>query len=478
MLSNSRPNENSRNTGNCVQIIDKGQYRYQTPAPAAQPPPPQITPAPADQGPHHLAQTVGRALSVFGSEPPPEEMLALFFSTLYEASFRGVGDGTLRGRVVWSTAPCTAGAEFLRLSAPVLFSVSSLTLFLAGAAVPPVLLVGRSEIHPVAIYGILSSAHVPVPSTLFSTHILGPAHLKVETGLDYPLELRRNRLRLSTQKVFEHGLVRARLSALFQPLFSAVQARLPEDVASSPLLSAGSFPLPGGGVLIQEQDWPETLEQFWVHALTLLLRRMDEGQRGGCVLLMPRRETRKEDNLPDETWLVPPSEASFSQLRQGLEKAAAAAIIRQVEAVQRLSERTASPGEPLPDDLILQEPTLPRELLTSDPQITGAIGLLASLAPLDGLLRLDPSLELISFGGQPSAAVLPERVYLAGDEAGCDLTPISLRSFGPRNQALLSLCRQNPDAVGFALTQDGDLRAMLLHDEKLIVWNTVLLPQS
>lgn len=98
------------------------------------------------------------------------------------------------------------------------------------------------------------------------------------------------------------------------------------------------------GVLIQEQDWPETLEQFWVHALTLLLRRMDEGQRGGCVLLMPRRETRKEDNLPDETWLVPPSEASFSQLRQGLEKAAAAAIIRQVEAVQRLSERTASPG--------------------------------------------------------------------------------------------------------------------------------------
>lgn len=457
-----------------MQIIDKGQYRYRTTEPAVKAPLLQMTAAPADQGPHHLAQTVGRALSVFGSEPPPEDTLASFFSSLYEASFREESGGTLRGRIVWLNVGSTERGEFLRLAAPVPFSVSSVTLFFAGAAVPPVLLVGRSENHSIVIYGMVPSAHAPVPAALFTTHILGPAHLKVETGLDYPLELRRNRLRLSTQKVFEHGLIRARLSALFQPLYSAVQARLSENIASSPLLSAGSFPLPGGGVLLQEQDWPETLEQFWVQALMLLLRRMDEGQRGGCVLLMPRREP----GTLGETWLTPPSEASFSQIRQGLEKAAAAAVTHQVEAVQRLSERTASPGELLPDDLVLQEPSLPQELLTSDQQITDAVGLLVSLARLDGPLRLDPALDLISFGGQPSAAALPERVYLAGDEAGSELTPISFRSFGPRNQALLSLCRQNPDAVGFALTQDGDLRAMLLHDDKLIVWNTVLLPQS
>ena len=461
-----------------MQIIDKGQYRYRRPEPAVQAPPLQMTPAPADQGPYHLAQTVGRALSISGSEPPPEEVLTLFFSALYEASFRGEAGGTLRGRIVWSDTPSTVSGEFVRLSALVPLSAGSLALFLEGAVPPPILLVGRSETHPVVIYGILSGTHTAVPGALFSTHLLGPAHLKVETGLDYPLELRRNRLHLSTQKVFERGLVRARLSALFQPLYSAVQLLLPEDVASSPLLSAGSFPLPGGGVLLQEQDWPETLEQFWVHALTLLLRRMDESRHGGCVLVMPRRETPKENGLPEETWLAPPSEASFSQLRQKLETIAAAAITHQVESVQRLSERTASPGGLLPDDLVLQEPSLPRDLLTSDPKITDAVGLLASLARLDGLLRLDPLLNLISFGGQPSAAALPERVYLAGDEAGSDLTPISFRSFGPRNQALLSLCRQNPDAIGFALTQDGDLRAMLLHDEKLIVWNTVLLPQS
>ena len=460
-----------------MQIIDKGQYRYRLPAPSAQALPPQLTPAPADQGPHHLAQTVGRALSVSGPTPPPEAMLASFFSTLYEASFRGEPGGALRGRVVWMSAAGAATAECLRLSAPLPLSVSSLILFLAGTAAPPVLLVGESETQPLVIYGLLPNTPAAVPGALFSTHILGSAHLKVETGLDYPLELRRNSLRLSTQKVFERGLVRARLSALFQPCFATVQAHLPANVASSPLLSAGSFPLPGGGVLLQEQDWPETLEQFWVSALSLILRRMEESGRGGCLLLTPRRETAADSAAPGETWLLPPSEASFSQLRLGLEKAAAAAIIHQVESVQRLSERTASPQGLLPDDLVLQEPSLPQDLLTSDPQIREAALLLASLACMDGVLRMDPALDLISFGGQPNISALPERVYLAGDEAGSDLTPISSRSFGPRNQALLSLCRQNPDALGFALTQDGDLRAMLLHDDKLIVWNTALLPQ-
>ena len=257
-----------------------------------------------------------------------------------------------------------------------------------------------------------------------------------------------------------------------------MRALLPEDVASSPLLSAGSFPLPGGSVLIQEQDWPELLEQFWVQALVLLLRRMDEGRRGGCVLLLPRREPSAAGRGTNEIWPALPHEASFPQLRRRLEQSAAAAITRQVESVQKLSERTgSSPRELLPDDLVLQEPTLPQGLLTCDPQIMEAIGLLAPLACGDGPLRLDPALELISFGGQPSTAALPERVFLAGDEAGSDLTPISSRSFGPRNQALLSLCRQNPEAVGFALTSDGDLRAMLLHDDKLIVWDTVLLPR-
>ncbi len=453
---------------------DTGPRRYRTDAVRAG-----AFASPDDQGPHQLAQAVGRALSVSGPEVPSEAALGLFFAALYEASFKAEGGGAgLPGRIVWQSrrpAPprsLLSGPEPLRLARPVPLTAASAAAFFAAAPPPSALLVSAGETSPVVIQGILPGGDAA--PALLRVRVLGPAHLKVEAGLDYPLELRRNRLRVSTRKVLERGLVRARLSALFGPLFPAVQALLPPDVASSPLLSAGSFPLPGGSVLLQEQDWPETLEALWVQAVALLLRGMEEGRReerrGGCLLLGFRPAA-------DGDWALPPHGAAFSGLREALERGAAGAITQQVQAVEALSARAASPRDLPPDDAALHETRLSPGTLAADPAVIEAVRVLASLAHGDGPLRLDPFLDLISFGGLPPAPVLPERVYLAGDEAGSDLAPISSRSFGPRNQALLGLCLRHPEAVGFALTQDGDLRAMLAQDGDLIVWDSVLLPR-
>ena len=429
---------------------------------------------PADQGPHHLAQTVLRALSVSMPEPPPEDLLLYFFSALYEASFRSDQGAPLRGRIIWQ-APgndLDDSSEHLRLTPPVPFSAGSLSAFLARTQPPPSsLLVSEGEAHPLVIHAIAPSRGEPPTRCVFQADILGPAHLKVTAGLDYPIELRRSRLHLSTQNVFGRGPVRARLASLLEMLYPALLPLLPAEIAGSPLLAAGSFPLPGGGVLLQEQqDWPETLTQFWLDAWILLLGRLGETQRGGLVLLTPRRDR----SAREEGWLARPQGAVYPQLRRLLEQRAAAAMIRQTEAAEAL---TAAPHQPPPDALLLQETSLAADVLTRDGAITDTLQFLASLACGDGPLCLTPQLELLSFGGQPSLHTLPERVYLAADETASELTPISSRSFGPRNQALLSLCHQDPDAIGLAFTQDGDLRAMLRQGDKLIVWNTVNLPR-
>ena len=427
---------------------------------------------PADQGPHHLAQTVLRALSVSLAEPPSEELLFYFFSALYEASFRSDQGGPLRGRVIWQSLAGSLdnAPEHLRLTPPVPFSAGSLAALLGGTQ-SSALLVSEDDGYPLVISGLASSRACLSEHGLLSVDLLGPAHLRVEAGLDYPIELRRNRLHLPTQNVFGRGSVRARLGSLLETLYPAVLNLLPAEIAGSPLLAAGSFPLPGGGVLLQEQqDWPETLAQFWVNALVFLLARIGETQRSGLVLLTPRRDRAALEKF----WLAPPHDGVYPQLRRLLEQQASAEIVRQTEAAETL---TAVPHQPSPDALLLQEPGLSADVLTRDGKITHAAQFLASLACGDGPLCLTPQLELLSFGGLPSLHALPERVYLAADETASDLTPISSRSFGPRNQALLSLCHQDPSAVGFAFTQDGDLRAMLRHEDKLIVWNAVNLPR-
>lgn len=429
---------------------------------------------PADQGPHHLAQTVLRALSVSMPEPPPEDLLFYFFSALYEAGFRVDQGAPLRGRVIWQShaGNLDDAPEQLRLTPPVPFSAGSLALLLNGTKPPSALLVSEGETYPLVFHGIAPGQAEPLAPSVFHADILGPAHLRVEVGLDYSLELRRNRLHLSTQNVFGRGPVRARLGSLLETLYPAVLNLLPAEITGSPLLAAESFPLPGGGVLLQEQqDWPETLAQLWINALVLLLRQIGETQRGGLVLLTSRRDR----TALEEFRLAPPHGGVYAQLRRLLERRATAAIVRQTEAAESL---TAALGQnPAPDDLLLQEPGLAADVLTHDTEITRAAQFLASLACGDGPLCLTPQLELLSFGGQPGLQALPERVYLAADETAAELTPISSRSFGPRNQALLSLCHQDPSSVGFAFTQDGDLRAMLRHEDKLIVWNAVNLPR-
>ena len=432
-----------------------------------------------DQGPRHLAQTVLRALSLAESERPDEWLLGFFFDVLYQASFRAEQGRPLTGRIVWQSQAArldSAKAGHLLLLSPVPLNVGSLASLMGGLdARRSALLVSGSDTHPLVIQGIVRSGGPLLPD-LFSADILGPAHLKVDAGLDYPLELRRNRLFLSTQKVFERGPVRSRLSALLYGLFPAIQALLPAGIAASPLLTAGSFPLSGGKVLMNEQDWPETLEQFWINGLILLLGQVYETRQGGSVVLSPRQNAplRKDD------WQTPPHEARFSQLRHLLEKRAVQAIVQQVQAVQSLSERAASLKEIPLDDLTLQEPALRIDAPGGNPEIAQAAKFLAALSRVEGLLRLDPSLDLMSFGGQPSTGPLPERVYLAQDEMAADgeLSPISYRSFGPRNQALLRQCYQDPDAVGFAFTQDGDVRAMLWHEEKLVIWSNIQLPRQ
>ncbi len=438
-----------------------------------------------DQGPSHLAQAVFRALTVSVPEPPSEALLGEFFEALYQVSFRdqvnrGEGPPQLR-RVVWQgPEECADSVSgFLRLMPPVPLHPGSLASLLTAAGDQAVVVSAEpsseGEAQALVILGIVPRGVEEGRCGLFRADILGPAHLKVEAGLDYPLELRRNRLRLSALNVFGRGPVQERLSALLQPVFPAVQAVLPPDIAASPLLSGGAFPLPGGSVLISEQEWPEIVEQFWLKAFALLLERVFEARTSGLVAVSPRPDADGQAEW-DEDWTPQPHKAAYPQVRHLLEERAAEAIRQQVHAVGSLPERLASQSVSL-DDLALQEPASRLRPPGSDPEIASALQMLASLTRAEGILRLDPHLDLVSFGGQPGASRMPERVYLAGDELASELTPISLRSFGPRNQALLRLCYQDPQALGFAFTQEGEIRAMLRQEEKLIVWNTILLPR-
>lgn len=123
----------------------------------------QSTPThPTDQGPHHLAQTVLRALSVSALELPDEWLLGFFFDVLYQASFRVERGRPLTGRVVWQSPVSrmdSSKSGHLLLMQPVPLNVGSVAALLLGVETRrSALLVSGSDTKPLVIQGIVRGA--------------------------------------------------------------------------------------------------------------------------------------------------------------------------------------------------------------------------------------------------------------------------------------------------------------------------------
>ena len=444
-----------------------------------------------DHGPHRLAEVVLRALALHEAAPVIEpELLMFFFDVLYEASFRSDSGRSMTGSVLWQDpatlpAACPAaekqGCSYLSLTHPVPFNVNTLVSLTQGvdpqvstlavyAADPQ-----RPVIHGIVSYGAASFAsnedESPRPPPFsFRAAILGPAHLTVDVGLDQPVELVRNQLYTDAHDVLRRGPVREKLSSELSGLLSTLKAQLAPDIVSSLSFEAEAFSLAGGSILINENDWSEILERLWADALVQLLLHILQGRQGGAVLVTPGRAAGQTEQL-----LTLPFATGYSQLRLALEQRVLFAMTQQAHSVQTLSEWTRPLQEMPLDDLALHEPDLMTGPPGTDESIRQSGAFIASLAGIEGILLLTPQLDLHGFGGQSRTDLAPDEVYLAGDETATEteLTAISYRSFGPRNQALIRHCYQDHDAIAFAFTRDGDLRAMIWLEGKVVVWNRV-----
>ena len=181
-----------------------------------------------DRGPRHLAKIVLRALSVTDGAVPDRSLLTFFFHVLYKASFHLEGGQATVCSVLWLDAafpPASIfssrakhGGSYLALTQPVPFNVNALVEMAAGmnpdasALVVSPSAAGTPVIHGLINHGAESLRFGPRvakdqagPSGAFHAKIVGPAHIRVDLGLEQPVELKHNQLYTQTHDVLRHG---------------------------------------------------------------------------------------------------------------------------------------------------------------------------------------------------------------------------------------------------------------------------------
>lgn len=105
----------------------------------------------------------------------------------------------------------------------------------------------------------------------------------------------------------------------------------------------------------------------------------------------------------------------------------------------------------------------------------GCLRWIAALSCVDGVVLLDKRLAVHGFGVELRVDSNLDEVFMAGD---AEATPSRLRrvemsQFGTRHRAMMRYCFERPAALGFAISQDGGIQAMMRIDDQLIVWENI-----
>jgi len=110
-------------------------------------------------------------------------------------------------------------------------------------------------------------------------------------------------------------------------------------------------------------------------------------------------------------------------------------------------------------------------------ELTGAVRLVTSLAAVDGLVLLGPTLTVIGFGVKIKSESKLGKVYDGPDftRRGKRAKIVDLSSFGTRHASMLRYCRADNHALGLIVSQDGHVRLIMSAGRYLTLWNNIQL---
>ena len=133
--------------------------------------------------------------------------------------------------------------------------------------------------------------------------------------------------------------------------------------------------------------------------------------------------------------------------------------------------------EHIPVDFYLEENTDETDLKHIRSEIDGVLWFISLLSRVDGLILMNKHLIVRGFGVEIKSAKPPEKIYICTRKIPSEssLKRVDYNHFGTRHRSMMRYCWNYSGAVGFVVSQDGDVRAMTKYDDKLIIWDNIRL---
>jgi Probable sensor domain DACNV len=285
---------------------------------------------------------------------------------------------------------------------------------------------------------------------IFQASIVGIGHVVAYIGYEKVAELRQNNLVRTAIDVFQSGKIHEALKAGIKSHLDSLRTGWPEE-----------FPA-------DFDDWEPPLIESWLGTLRRLLLRVQNIRHGGAFLMTPDQSRQG---------LLIKQKITYSRLRTALQRHAVVTAQQSIASGIIAEEYMEKDAEDMPVLLHLDEVVAGYYLEEIRSELAGVIWFISLLTRVDGLVLLDPNLEVQGFGVEITVPEEPSEIHSAGDASASLwlLKKVDYQQYGTRHRSMMRYCAKYPGSVGFVISQDGDVRVMTNVDGRLILWENIQL---
>ncbi|MBR1202782.1 MULTISPECIES: putative sensor domain DACNV-containing protein [unclassified Bradyrhizobium] len=216
----------------------------------------------------------------------------------------------------------------------------------------------------------------------------------------------------------------------------------------------------------RESEILARLERMWVTSIARLCIGLRQRGTGGAFLLTPK---------PIKRMLQVKTQLAYPRLGD-------AAILRVLEErhlweVGTVRRAFTDKNAPVPASLVRRLSLAEADAEDREEEMTGAVKLIASLAAVDGLVLMTPTLSVSGFGVKIGSTPNVAAVYdgASFSRRGTRARKIDPSKFGTRHGSMLRYCTQDRKALGIVVSQDGYVRLIITVRNSLLFWDNLKL---
>lgn len=206
--------------------------------------------------------------------------------------------------------------------------------------------------------------------------------------------------------------------------------------------------------------WEESLNDLWVSTLCRLLIGIHRYHHGGAVLI--------SDDPAD---LAVKYSLEYPRLKDALVRLGTQEILKTFHSDEIFENYIDKHCSQMPVELHRDESVAVDEFEHSRNELKGCLRFLTSLSRVDGLLWLDSDLRLRGFGVEITLKDDPALAFAAQNSDATKQTPLVQNQFGMRHRSMLRYCGVHENAIGFVVSQDGDIRTITKVEDAVLLWD-------